>query len=526
MSGGTELAAPSDEVKEQAVHPHHASASPIPEGDGVGHPMVEGAPEAVAESEEMVGHVDTKLEEEAEPAALDTEVAEVVAKEESKVDLPPTPQPLRAISPMSVEDELESQSKEEAKDHSSPTPSPKQPISPVSVAEEREPVTKEDHQVDEDMEIDEPADQEETKEELISAVPTEPTTLTPSPGLAQEDGQTEAPETLKADGKQLDTERGDIPTPPLPTTGLPSEDELERRKRERSDSPIVPEPTKRPRKAYTTPLPASLSHLLHPPTSTMYITNLRRPLIHSALHDYLFPTSSPPSDRLPSPKPPFASADHPNLWLSGVKDHAYATYPSIEAALAEAERIEAQKWPEETGEQLHVEFIPDELVRGLVEREEFAWASGRQKLTLRIKPPEDEDGEVLIELQGGGAIGSTSRMGRTGAPAVGLARPPPPGLVRPHQPLLSGTNAIRPPPPPGAPTGPSAGLGIRGRAVPPRVARPENGDVPVRPGPGPGVGFGRGGGARTAEGRLVNPMRRTKLRPGLFWKEGPGAVVK
>jgi len=435
LSGGTELAPPTDEVKDSAAPPHPPSPAPepVPPTDGVGHAMVEGAPEAIDELHEKAEEVDTKQAEDTQPAALDTEVAEVVAKEEAKDDLPPTPSPVRAISPMSPMKE-------------------------------------------------------------------------PSP---------ESKKSLKLD---VEVDRGDILTPPLPTLGLPDEDGLnvdgESRKRGRSKEPTIPGPTKRQRKTYDTPLPHSLSYLLHPPTSTLYITNLRRPLVHSALHDYLFPTSSPASDRLPPPKPPFATRDHPNLWLSGVKDHAYAAYPSIEAALAEAERIEGQTWPEETGEKLHLEFVPDELVRGLVEREEFAWANGRQKLTLRMI---EKDGEVDFGLQGSGAIGRRPAVSRPNPPGVGLARPPPlTGLARP-QPTLTGTNAIRPPP--GAPTGPAAGvgIGIRGRAVPPHLARPGNGGLPARPVVGRGL--------RTAEGRLLNPMRRTRVRPGLFWKEGPGAAA-
>jgi len=513
LSGGTELAPPTDEVKDQAVHPHHPSpvlkpsedeveATPeaqseqeASEGGGVGHSMVEGAPEAIDERHDEAEEVDTGPAEDVQPAALDQDVAETVAREEVKDELPPTPEPVRAISPAPPEEERVKESDQNLEMNEGME---KDDIAPLKGEAPKLP------------------EEEMSSNEGIEGRGDVP----PEKGL-----RIEPRGKLKLDEGM---ERGDILTPPLPTKGLP-DDEMDvngdkvngTRKRGRSDEPSVPEPTKRPRKTYNTRLPVSLSHLLHPPTSTLYITNLRRPLVHSALHTYLFPTSSPHSDRLPKPKPPFASSDHPSLWLSGVKDHAYATYPTIEAALAEAEQLEGQEWPEETGEKLHVEFIPDELVRGLVEREEFAWANGRQKVTLRIKPA-DDGGEVGFELAVSGAIGGRPGVGRPGPPppGIGLARPPPPmgmGMATGRiAPVLSKTNAIRPPA--GAPTGPAAGMGIRGRAVPPHMVRPGNGDLPGRPAPVRG--------ARPGEGRLVNPMRRTKVRPGLFWKEGPGAVAK
>ena len=440
--GGTEENPEPDQVEAQGVAPDPPSPLPVSTANGVGHPMVEGAPEAIDEIYDEVDGIDTRPAEEAEPAALDPEVAKVVAREEAKATLPPTPPPVRAISPASPIKH-----------------SPREPSNDLEMS------------VDEGM------------------------------------------------------RRGDVLTPPLPLTGLPVEDGgsgedhgVGQRKRGRSDEVTIPGPMKRRRQKYETQLPPSLSHLQHPPTSTLYITNLRRPLIHSALHEYLFPTTSPASDRLPSARPPFASSDHPNLWLSGVKDHAYATYPTVEAALAEAERVESKQWPEETGQNLHVEFIPDELVRGLVDKEESAWTNGRQKLTLQIiQPSSDGTGQVEFELSGSGAIGNRPAVGRQ----TGMGRPSAPmGLSRTLPPVISGANAIRAPP--GAPTGPAADVGNRGRAIPPHLARPRNGEMIGRPGLGPPRGLRPG----TGEGRLVNPMRRTRYRPGLFWKEGPESANK
>ena len=292
------------------------------------------------------------------------------------------------------------------------------------------------------------------------------------------------------------------PRDDAPAVGM--DDRPSKRSREDDDEP----PSKRFRSTYTTSLPRSLSHLSHPPTSNLYITNLRRPLLIPALHDYLLPARHP-ADLLPTPKGPFASDEHPGLWLSGVKDHAYATYPSVEDALETAEKIEGVVWPEDTGDKLHVEFIPDEELRGLVEREEFAWATGRQKLSLSIT--QDDDGDVRFELVGGGAIGGSRGLGQRGS-VPGLSGAPAEPPRGPAVVPLSGANSI------GAPTGPSRGLPIRGRGgfgPPLGLGRSDPGMDGGR--------FGRPGSG--AEGRIANPMKRTMVRPSLFYREGPGGEV-
>jgi hypothetical protein len=197
-----------------------------------------------------------------------------------------------------------------------------------------------------------------------------------------------------------------------------------------------------------------------------------------------------------------------------VKDHAYATYASERDALDAAERIEGTRWPVETGDNLHVEFVDDDRVLALVEREEFAWSNGRQKLALHIT--KGEDGEVKFDFTVAGLGGPGPRTGlartRGGAPPPvhprGTAIPPLTGANATGGRGLAGRMGV-----PGAPTGPSrsvggtGGLNIRGRGgygVPPHLAR--------------GNGL-----AVREEGRLANPMRRTRTRPNISWREGPGA---
>ena len=284
--------------------------------------------------------------------------------------------------------------------------------------------------------------------------------------------------------------------------GLPEVERSSAPNKRSRDEEDVP-PPKRSRPVHGTALPRSLSHLHHPPTCTLYITNLRRPLLIPALHDYLLPAMHPASV-LPVPKGPFATDDCPGLWLSGVKDHAYATYPSVEDALETAERIEGVTWPEETGSKLSVEFIPDDKVRDLVEREEFAWANGRQKLSLNIT---GEGDDTRFEFVAGGLIGRGGSGGLARGRGIDTG---PPGRGAPGIPL-TGTNAIGNAPP-GAPSGPSRGIGIRGRGGfgLPAMGRDLEGQSRFS-------GLSKG-----AEGRLANPMKKTVARPPLFYREGPG----
>ncbi|BEJ10753.1 hypothetical protein CspHIS471_0101750 [Cutaneotrichosporon sp. HIS471] len=137
--------------------------------------------------------------------------------------------------------------------------------------------------------------------------------------------------------------------------------------------------------ATTYPLPPSLTHLTssYPPSKILYISNLRRPLLLSALHSYLTPTTLQNTPSLP-----FAHADYPGLWLSGVKDHAYAGYDSPETALEVAARVHGQVWPDR-GAELEVQFVDPAQVEGLMEKEEVAWGS-RQRLVLAVEREGDE----------------------------------------------------------------------------------------------------------------------------------------
>ena len=419
---------------------------PLPQGvvevvedgaGGVGDVMVDHEPSAAtgAEVHETAS---------TEPVALDAEVAEVVAEEEAKDALPPSP---KAISPVSTPAEAPTNATSPAAGQLRPR-SPSLPPSPAAAEEPRSGASKR------------PA--------------------SPSPHDASEAG-----------------------------------------------------PSKRQRRRSFPPLPDTLSHLIHPPTSILYISNLRRPLLLPTLHNYVFTDSSPRqeyAELLPSPKGPFASTDYPGLWLSGIKSHAYAVFASVEQATAAAARMEGVQWPEDTGAELRVEFVDEDVVKGLVEREEFAWTNGRQKLTLKVAKKGSDQAEYDFYFEGGSG-GQTTRPapGVRGAPSGPAAGP---SSARAPA-VLGGANGVPLLGPRGmpimgrggAPGGP-AGMNIRGlgsqtdRQPPPHLR-----DAPMmdgRPGPPGRPSFGNEGG-RGQRPRYA--MRGTKTRPRLFWKEGPGAAA-
>ncbi|RXK42275.1 hypothetical protein M231_00265 [Tremella mesenterica] len=434
--------------------------------DGVGGSMVEHEPPSPTPA-------DISELEAVEPAALDSEVAADVAAEEAKDGFP---SPLQPLSPAPVED-VEMQDSESK----SPVPQPQPASPPREVSEEEE----------------KQAVPEETVEDVQKG----------------ENGKVE----------NDDVEMLNSPSSPA-----------------RPSSPSQPPPGKsKPITRNYPPLPPSLSHLIHPPTRVIYISNLRRPLMHSQLHDYLFPSTPESSESLsilfPTPKNPFASTSYPGLWLSGVKDHAYAVYSSTDEAIHTVERIEGLRWPEDTGAELQCQFIDEDQVRSLVEREEFAWGSGRQKLSLRIV---EVDGEFKFLLEGGGALGARPSVGRQSLENRGL------NDMRGQQgqirtPPLTGSNTMGPRGMNimgrgGIPTGPSGrslapGPGEQGMGRPPPMM------MGNRNGPGGYGGNGGYGGQRgpmerngehygVSDGRGM-PVKRTRVRPSLMWREGPGATV-
>ncbi|ODN83603.1 hypothetical protein L202_01709 [Cryptococcus amylolentus CBS 6039] len=463
--------------------------------EGVGSVMVDGYPESVQEpataqdgaepARVPTPPLDTEDEQQVlntEPKIFDSEVAEVVAREEEKEreaaaaaltpDLPP-----KSLSPLPPSEEK---------------------------ALERERESKAEH------------------------------------GMEVEEGKQEN----KEEGDEMQIDRPLSPAaPPTKRSLSPSSPPRPIKKSRASPSP-PPAPQATSSASTTAPLAPTASGE-HPPTTVLYITNLKRPIPFPGLHELLYhdsPPSSHPSS-LPPPRKPFADEDTPGIWVSGVKDHAYAVFSSSEAAAATASRINGIKWPEETGGNLSVEYIPEDRLLQLVEREEKAWTNGRQKLVLKVV----RDGEGFdYVFEGQGKLGRVPSRGPpvpSGPQARGPlgfptgprnafganASPLAPGQRGPPRAVpLTGVNAIGVNGP-GAAGGILAGPGRGGFGARGRGGFSVQGGRPWGPGangPGPhgGPGYGprRDGGAPGLQ--QGERMRPTRTQPRLFWKKGPGAV--
>jgi len=184
--------------------------------------------------------------------------------------------------------------------------------------------------------------------------------------------------------------------------------------------------------------------------------------------------------------------------LSGIKSHAYAVFSTVDECTKAAERIDGQIFPEETGAKLGVEFVDEDEITRLVQREEDAWAGGRQKLDLKVTKVEDG---YKFEFQGAGSIGARSvrggpgqgqgggqgaKGGMNGRGPVGVpftGRPTTGINATPVGPRGGAQAPSRPPP-----AGPGGRGGFGGRGAPPHLDRERERDG--RPGPN---GFGGGG---------------------------------
>ncbi|WRT68630.1 uncharacterized protein IL334_005608 [Kwoniella shivajii] len=492
----------------------------VTEDEGVGRTMLDGYPENPS-TEHHIPPAPSKEDVNTEPAALDEEVARIVAQEEAKDVLSPTPSPPTRLSPLPAPTGEEKKEEEKEVGRAMVDGYPENPVSEHRKSPATEDKILETEPAAFDKEVAEVIAKEESKDAL-PPTPSPPKRLSPLPVQDEEDMQID-------DEDDKDPEHTD------------QQPESSNNKRPRSPSPL-PNKTKRARLS----LPPSLSHIHHPPTSVLYVTNLRRPLLHSALHSYLNPSTSSTA-HFPPARMPFSSNDFEGLWLSGVKDHAYVTYPSVEEAIKLAERIDGKQWPEDTGDVLNITFIPEGKLLGLVEREELAWSTGRQKLTLNISQSDGDGGDWKYELVGSGGLGRTPApiikggQARDGVPmAVPLTGGPGGSIPRgPRIAPLTGVNAIAP-----VRGERGMGIGIRGRGgihvVPGTRALEGRGlrDDRERDQRGfrelmkNGTGENLRGWAderdatkeKERKEREVLKMRPTRYRPRLFWKKGPGAL--
>ncbi|WWC90569.1 uncharacterized protein L201_005505 [Kwoniella dendrophila CBS 6074] len=508
--------------------------------EGVGRSMLDGYPEN-SSTQHHPKPTDEEVREEVsvEPAVLDEEVAKVIAEEEIKeLELNSTPSPPKRLSPLPLDQK--EKDKEVGKVMvdgypENPTFKHHEPPKPI----DKDIINTEPKILDKEVAT---VIAEEEMKDYTPPTPSPPKRISPLPKTVDKDDDDQD------EDMQIDADDDDDDNVRNPTNGEQKGESSRKRLRSGSRSPSPSSSSRVENKAKKArisniQLPESLSHIKETPSSVLYIANLKRPLLHSTLHSYLIPFKSNLAE-LPKAKMPFSQDEYEGLWLSGVKSHAYATYPSVEDAIQIAEKIENRKWPEDTGDRLKIHFIPEDKLKELIEKEESAWSNGRQKLTLKVIEPQennDGEGEWKYELIGSGGLGrlpnaSTSSNKRNerdipgnlrGIPPSGpSARNVGPGLGGRATIPLTGVNAINS-------STSDNGFGIKGRAnnltgIPnqPRGLRDERdrryGREIMKNGQGEGL---RGWSDERRKEKELLKMRPTRYRPRLFWKKGPGAVL-
>ncbi|PWN46974.1 hypothetical protein IE53DRAFT_279410 [Violaceomyces palustris] len=249
----------------------------------------------------------------------------------------------------------------------------------------------------------------------------------------------------------------------------------------------------------------------HPPTRSLYITNLVRPLTLTQVKKVLsefgeLDSVLPPNLQGQAAAEARTPLVYEGVWLDGIKSHAYCTFKSIDSAVEARAKLSGSKFPDETGRRVKLDHVPTGMVRSLIEREEEAWNDGRRRLELLVVKrdqtgSEDQDGvgeDVVDEV---GEKGFSFQLIPVGEEGKGSKRGPPP-----------------PPPPPPLPPA----------AVPkdlednlPAASKVDDANQHSRNG-GSGRGSGRGGQHYRVRGRAKGyPPPRRPLDEDFESKERP-----
>ncbi|UZJ54937.1 hypothetical protein CBS101457_004257 [Exobasidium rhododendri] len=77
------------------------------------------------------------------------------------------------------------------------------------------------------------------------------------------------------------------------------------------------------------------------------------------------------------------------IWLDGIKSHAYVTYQDIQSAIQAKEAMTGSIYPPETGKKLQVFYVPHTIVDNCIAVEDKAWQDGRGKMELRAMIADD-----------------------------------------------------------------------------------------------------------------------------------------
>ncbi|CED82574.1 RNA recognition motif domain [Phaffia rhodozyma] len=166
----------------------------------------------------------------------------------------------------------------------------------------------------------------------------------------------------------------------------------------------------------------------HPPTRSLYITNLRRPLPDEALRSLLDPFG--PIDHHAG----YSGGDDESdggWWLSPVKSHAFVSYMDAASAKRAYEGLQSlEGFPPEAIDPpaLKVEYLSTGVIPSLVDQEEASWRGGRKKLNLIIRKESSVNQQGtdhwVFEYKSAGDVSLVGNRRPTGGiPNIGF-RPP------------------------------------------------------------------------------------------------------
>ncbi|KAN0063359.1 hypothetical protein ACQY0O_004525 [Thecaphora frezii] len=144
----------------------------------------------------------------------------------------------------------------------------------------------------------------------------------------------------------------------------------------------------------------------HPPTRSLYIGHLVRPLVvaqvRSRLEEFGELCDAPSAAPSAEAQEKALEVRYDGLWLDGIKTHAFVTFETLGAAKKAHEALDALPFPEETSRPVVVRFVPTGLVRWFIAQEEQAWNDGKRRLVLYVSAAPAPAAEGSVCDQGGG----------------------------------------------------------------------------------------------------------------------------
>ncbi|KAF3767790.1 hypothetical protein M406DRAFT_61582 [Cryphonectria parasitica EP155] len=144
---------------------------------------------------------------------------------------------------------------------------------------------------------------------------------------------------------------------------------------------------------------------IHPPTTSLYIRELMRPLRPEMVEQYIVKLITPPGSE------PDANLIEES-YLDTIRTHAFVQLASVEAAQRVRAALHNQVWPNERNRKpLWVDFVPPRQVKDFIEREETSPRGGRRW-------------EVVYEQDGGSVVAIHREVGSDSKP---FSKPPPTG---------------------------------------------------------------------------------------------------